>query len=1077
MYPAQTTPVAGGDDLMRFDSVKVILFMLVILFALSGAACASEQSAGGAAAVSADLSKLPLSFIPNLGQADPAVLFQVKAEGHTIFLTKEEVVLVADNDGTPAVFSTTVAGANPAATVVGVDPLPGTASFFVGNDPANWHSGLSTFGGVEYKNVLPGIDLTYRGKNGVLKREFVVAPGADASGIVIVYDNIDGLAYGPDGTLEVQTSTGVLTESAPVCYQVINGNTINVPAQYNILGNGRAGFNFGVYDHAYPLVIDPALLYSSYLGGELQDAAYGIAVDNAGCAYVTGFTESLNFPVSGNTFNQTSNGCSDVFVTKVSADGLSLVYSTYFGGNNTDVGNGIVVNSTGWAFVTGFTTSLDFPTPNGTAKNQNISAPSPCPFPGCLGNADAFVAAIPPDALTLPYSTCIGGNYTDVGTSIDLDRDQSHPYNVYITGFTNSDTTDLFPISGSPYQPLLNNLGGPGGGASDAFIANIGIGVATPSYCSYLGGSSNEQGLGITSTAGGSYYVTGWTQSTNLTTTVGAFANNHGEKDVFVAGFTSLRTPIYITYYGGEGNDEGRGIAVTNISGTEYAYVTGVTYSHDYPTKPSTRFGSISFAPWAFVNSGTAMFGDAFITRLESPGKSTWSTIIGGGNSDGANGIALDVNKNIYITGYTSSTNFPIKNPIPTFGTKHAFQDAFITMVNSNLSSLNFSTYLGKSLDETGTGIAVSDPVNIYISGFTTSYDFPVCNSFIADYGNNGDTYGDRTDGFVVHMDNRPTPAPPNASFVSDKPTGGPFPLTVNFTSTSTGSPDHYAWNFGDSPTNGTYAPTQVHTFTAAGTYTVTLTVWNSFGNSTVTHPMIVSIPPGVKFTNMTTTQAIGKILLANNTTTNVRFYLNYTQYGLLGYNFTLRSNNSDVVEFWEVAKPDWMASYYTIFSWSNSALPDDNLTFKGMDLYDQQGYGATDVLLANITLKGMSAGCTVINISSVNSLENDLLQNMTVHDYNLTVCVMDILPIPESKRIPPRTPTTPLDPNHDGLYEDINGDSVDGGGAPDFYDVIDFFWNLEWMQNHEPVEFFDFNGNGYIEFGDVFTLFETGLP
>ena len=292
----RTTPVAGGDDLMRFDSVKVILFMLVILLVLSGTACASEQSAGGAAAVRAEFSKLPLSFIPNQGQADPAVLYQAKAEGHTIFFTNNDVVLVADNDGAPAVFSTTVAGANPAATVVGVDPLPGTASFFIGNDPANWQSGLATYGGVEYKNVLPGVDLTYRGTNGVLKREFVVAPGADASGIVIVYENIDGLAYGPDGTLEVQTPSGVLTETAPVCYQVINGVAVDVPARYNILGNGKAGFNFGAYDTTYPLVIDPALLYSSYLGGSVNDAAYGIAVDSLGQAYLTGYTGIHEFP-------------------------------------------------------------------------------------------------------------------------------------------------------------------------------------------------------------------------------------------------------------------------------------------------------------------------------------------------------------------------------------------------------------------------------------------------------------------------------------------------------------------------------------------------------------------------------------------------------------------------------------------------------------------------------------------------------------------------------------------------------------------------------------------------------------
>jgi hypothetical protein len=243
MCPAQTTPVAGGDDLMRFDSAKVILFMLVILFVLSGAASASEQSADGAAAVRAEFSKLPLSFIPNQGQADPAVLFQVKAEGHTIFLTKAEVSLVTDNDGTPVVFSTTVAGADPDMIVVGVDPLPGTASFFVGNDQANWYSGLPTYGGVEYQNILPGVDLTYRGTNGVLKREFIVAPGADASGIVIVYNAVDGLAYGPDGTLEVQTPAGVLTETAPVCYQVINGIKIDVPAlQYPWRWQGRVQF-------------------------------------------------------------------------------------------------------------------------------------------------------------------------------------------------------------------------------------------------------------------------------------------------------------------------------------------------------------------------------------------------------------------------------------------------------------------------------------------------------------------------------------------------------------------------------------------------------------------------------------------------------------------------------------------------------------------------------------------------------------------------------------------------------------------------------------------------------------------
>ena len=225
--------------LMRLSPIKVTIFSLMLMLALMGVACAAEQTTDGAAVVNMNLMKLPLVFIPNQGQADPSVLYQVRAEGHSIFFTKDNVVLATVKDDKPVSFSTTVAGINPAVTVTGVDPQQGTANFYLGNDPNEWQNGIPTYGGVEYQNVLPGIDLTYKGSDGLLKREFTVAPDADPSAIVITYDGIDSIAYGPDGTLEVTTPSGVITEAAPVAYQVINGQNVAVPAQYSILGDRK----------------------------------------------------------------------------------------------------------------------------------------------------------------------------------------------------------------------------------------------------------------------------------------------------------------------------------------------------------------------------------------------------------------------------------------------------------------------------------------------------------------------------------------------------------------------------------------------------------------------------------------------------------------------------------------------------------------------------------------------------------------------------------------------------------------------------------------------------------------------
>ncbi len=1053
--------------------------MLVILLFLSGAVSASGQNAGGAAAVRAELSKLPLSFIPNQGQADPAVLYQAKAEGHTIFFTSNNVVLVTDNNGAPVAFSTTVAGANPTAAVIGVDPLPGTANFFIGNDPLTWRSGLATYGGVEYHNILPGVDLTYRGNNGVLKREFVVAPGADASGIVITYDNIDGLAYGPGGTLQVRTPSGVLTETAPVCYQVINGKNVDVPAQYNILTDGRVGFSFGSYDTAYPLVIDPALLYSSYLGGAYNDAANGIAVDNrTGEAVVTGYTESNNFPIEGYVFNQTIHKCSDVFVTKLSADGESLVYSTYLGGNGSDVGNGIAVNSTGWAYVTGYTASNDFPIDStGTLKNNNTSPISPCPFPGCYGNTDAFVSVITPDGRNLRYSTCLGGNLSDVGTSIYLDTEPGYESYVYLTGFTNSDN---FPRSDDAIQKSLNL--GLSSTACDAFTVWYKPGTPInpdhfPGYSSYLGGSSNDQGLGIASLSDGSnsaFYLTGWTQSTDFPVYTGISTTLNGGKDGFVAKFNDTGISpvnVYSIYLGGTGNDEGRSIAVKNISGADYAYITGVTYSvTKFPQKPPVRFGGSIIAPWAYPNFGTASYGDAFVTKLEPEGELNWSTYLGGLNSDGGNGITLDENNNVYIIGYTSSSDFPSVNPIPGFKYKKSFQDVFITMVNANLASLNFSTFLGGTLDETGTGIAVMDPQNIFISGFTTSYDFPTSldnpatKSFITTKGINGNHFAGWVDGFVTRLNNAPTPAFPVANFTADKWSGS-LDLTVNFTDTSTGSPTAWSWNFGDGTPILTGVQNPTHVYTAPGSFGVMLTVSNAVGTNSITKPIVVSAPPAPKITNCGSTVRIDRILLATNSTRTMSLVLWNTDHGLGTYNVTMGFNDTLNTTFTGVYPPNWMPAPQFLFDPMSFVTPVYDVRFSGIDF--TQTKSNLNVSLGCFQIKGKQPGESVL-----------ILKNYSLQDYgynsitldpryaNVTIVVKDLYPIPVTNT------NYPKDLDGDNLYEDVNGD-----GVANYGDVIDFFQNYGYIVSVEYWEFFDFNHNGHLDLGDTIGLFRIIYP
>ncbi|WP_303803105.1 SBBP repeat-containing protein, partial [Alicyclobacillus macrosporangiidus] len=423
--------------------------------------------------------------------------------------------------------------------------------------------------------------------------------------------------------------------------QEIEGQQVPVTSSFLLQkdqdGEWEYGFQVGHdFDPCYPLIIDPTLVYSTYLGGSGIDQGLGIAVDSSGAAYVTGLTTSPDFPTQ-NPFQGALVGVFNAFVTKFSPAGNALVYSTYLGGSGGDAGNGIAVDSSGSAYVTGFTISPNFPTQN--------------PFQGALaGGFDAFVTKFNPAGNALVYSTYLGGSGNDEGFGIAVDSMGS----AYVTGVTESPD---FPTQ-NPFQGAL-------AGVEDAFVTKFSPAGNTLLYSTYLGGSGVDEGRGIAIDSSGSAYVTGFTDSPDFPTQnpfQGALA---GPEDTFVTKFSpGGNTLVYSTYLGGSGFDEGFGIAVDS-SGS--AYVTGQTDSPNFPTQN----------PFQGALAGVA---DAYVTMFSPSGNTlVYSTYLGGSGSDEGLGIAVDSTGSAYVTGLTDSTDFPTQNPFQ--GALAGPNDAFVTKI------------------------------------------------------------------------------------------------------------------------------------------------------------------------------------------------------------------------------------------------------------------------------------------------------------------------------------------------------------------------------------------------------------
>jgi len=696
--------------------------------------------------------KLPLYFIENHGQVDGRVAYYLQGRYTTVYFAAEGVTIaltgpvapppaeepraivrpvsfrtLADSAGVPQRWAVKLdfVGANPDVRPRGEDPTPAVISYFKG-PREQWKSGLRTYASLVYPNLWPGIDLAYSGAANQLKYAFVVKPGADPAQIRLAYRGATAVTLNEAGQLQVSTPAGGFHDDRPYAYQEDEqGRRVEVTAAYALEGGGQAemysyGFRVGAYDTSKPLVLDPAMfVYAGYIGGTLRDRGEGIAVDSVGNAYITGLTGSTNFPAAVGP-DLSYNGNDDAFVAKVTADGTGLVYAGYIGGTGSDQGLGIAVDSAGNAYVTGQTNSSDFPVTVGPDLTYNN------------GGQDAFVAKVNATGTALDYAGYIGGTSGDGARAIAVDS----AGNAYVTGSTQS--ADF---------PVIGGLDSIHNGGEDAFVAKVNAAGTALDYAGYIGGISTDLGLGIAVDTAGYAYVTGVTQSTQVTfpVAVGPDLIHNGVHDAFVAKVEADGTAlVYAGYIGGADVDAGFGIAVDS---TGYAYVAGSTLSTE-ATFPDTVGPDLTY------NGG----GDAFVAKVRADGTGlVYAGYIGGADEEVSGdkvGIAVDSAGYAYIGGETSSSEatFPVtEGPDSTFNGGNG--DAFVAKVKADGAGLVFAGYIGGDNFDRGWGIAVDSVGSAYVTGATGSSEA----TFPATVGPDLTFNGGNGDVFVAKIANTPS--------------------------------------------------------------------------------------------------------------------------------------------------------------------------------------------------------------------------------------------------------------------------------------------------------------------------------
>ena len=690
--------------------------------------------------------ELPLSFEVNQGQADPSVKFVSHTSGAAVFLTNTEAVLslaspAPHKTAEPKIVRMQFIGANDRAPISGLDELPGKNNYFIGSDPHKWRTNVSTYAKVQYQDVYPGVDLIYYGNPRQLEYDWVVSPGADPETIRLSFSGADHIDIDRQGDLVLHMPGGDIRQHKPTVYQDLDKGRQEVPASYVVDDSNQITFHVAAYDRSRPLVIDPTLIYSTYLSSR-GAIAFADAVDSGGNVYIAGGTGSVfttpgvvqpSFGGGDSTVAGTDFGPLDAFVTKINAAGSAAVYSTYLGGSGDDVVfGGLAVDAGGNAYITGITDSTNFPVTSGAF--QSALARGQCSEHGSARPCqDGFVTKLNSTGSALVYSTYLGGKQDDGPDDLAVDS----AGNVYVVGYTGSDD---FPTTAGAFQ--RTRAQGTFGSSSDGFITKLNPSGTALVYSTYLGGNDGDQVNSIAIDDAGNAYVTGETQSTNFPRTTGAFQSAPGAdvgtvvggtpgggggrsgRDAFVTKINPAGSAlVWSTYLGGSGLDLAQGIA---IDGSGNVYVAGTTQSSNFPTTAAAV--QRAFGGAAGIEGGCGLItdscGDAFVTKLNSSGSGlVYSTYLGGSAGDFAGRIRVTSSGVAYVTGFTGSANFPTANTFQsTFG--GATGDAFVANLSA-AGALVYSTYLGGANEDAGFGLAIDAAGNAYVTGYTLSSDFP----------------------------------------------------------------------------------------------------------------------------------------------------------------------------------------------------------------------------------------------------------------------------------------------------------------------------------------------------------------
>ncbi|MEO7144445.1 MAG: SBBP repeat-containing protein [Bryobacteraceae bacterium] len=626
------------------------------------------------AAAVPNFGKLPLGFEPNRGQADSAVLYQARGTGYLLSLEASGPRILLRHGDQAAEITMRLTGGAKTPHLDTSGKLPGHSSYFRGMDSSKWVTGVPNFAQVRAAGVYPGIDLLYHGNQSRLEYDFVVSPGADPRAIRMRFGGVRSLRTDAGGNLAIATAAGEIVERKPAIYQTAGDSRRVIDGHFVVHAGRTVSFEVGSYDRTKTLVIDPVLYYSSFLGGSGTDEGHAVAADGNGNLYLTGVTYS------------TPNGDADVLIRKISQDGSGFVYSADIGGSGNDIGDGIAVDISGSAYVGGRTRSLDFPVAYAYQRHN-------------FGLDNAFILRLDATGSTLIFSTYLGGSGDDRGFAVALDAQGS----VYLAG---TESSVDFPVSQGVFQ--AQNYGG-----LDCFVTKFDY-LGNPIFSTLVGGGADDQAFGIAVDQYGDSFITGQTGSDDFPQVSPSFqTGRQGGLDAFVTEITPDGTGlVYSTFAGGSNDDIGNAIAV-DPNGN--AYVTGTTFSGDFPTTNN------SFQP-QYAGGKT----DAFVLAYSVNGQGLmFATYIGSHGTDDGESIALDGYDNVYITGDSNSDQYPVTQDAVQFNRTAGF-DAMVSVLDPTGTNLLYSTFLGGSGDDTGLGIALDPNADVYVTGVTSSGDFPV---------------------------------------------------------------------------------------------------------------------------------------------------------------------------------------------------------------------------------------------------------------------------------------------------------------------------------------------------------------